>query len=352
MNVWLNSVGCANPEFSIEQDKADEILTLYYRDILRKRSIDVMHKVLSHPSIEKRHICVDNTDQLIGLKDEDRDKRMERFTKWSVKLASEAAQEALEKSDTKISEVTSLTVNTCTGYICPGISTYLIQEMGFNKNIRANDLVGSGCGGALPNIQLSRENVLSNKGAALSISVEICSATFEMDNDISLIISNAVFGDGAAAAVISGEPRGAEILDSESFFDPKYREDVRYKYKNGSLHNQITPRLPDVTSKLVPPVINNVLKRNSLKIADIDHWAIHPGGAKIIDNLKQELNLTEEKLEITREILREYGNMSSPTVLFEFKRIIENRMKPGELCCITAFGAGLSIHVMLLRGKK
>ncbi|MFW5960667.1 MAG: hypothetical protein ACOCSE_06070, partial [Chitinivibrionales bacterium] len=99
MSVWLNSVGCANPEFSIKQNEADEILTLYYRDILRKRSIDVMHKVLSHPSIEKRHICIDNTGQLI---DEDKDKRMERFTKWSVKLASEAAQEALDKSNTKI----------------------------------------------------------------------------------------------------------------------------------------------------------------------------------------------------------------------------------------------------------
>ncbi|HMK57351.1 MAG TPA: type III polyketide synthase [Dissulfurispiraceae bacterium] len=346
-HTFISSLGLATPPFSVGQEAAGQILEARTGHLLSDRSLSVMRKLFEHPSINSRSFAVSDSAAIF---DEDADARTKRFTDWSVALSAEAATVALANAGVSIDEVKGLVVNTCTGYICPGISTYLIEKLELPKNVRAYDLLGSGCGGAIPNLQLADAiNLRTGGGAVVSVSVEICSATFQMADDLSLVVSNSLFGDGAAAAVMTGQRKGLEILDSASRFAPEDREFIRYIHKNGQLHNQLLLGLQTRVSKAANLAVSDLLLRNSLQTADIRHWALHTGGEKIINSIRDKIGLSEEQLAATRSILRDYGNMSSPTVLFVLDRLIENGMREGDLCMLVAFGAGLSAHACLLK---
>ena len=345
--TYVASLGLATPPFRVQQSLAGEILADHAASMLSERSLSIMRKLFAHPSINSRYFAVDNSDTIFN---EDPDSRIGRFTKWSIDLSSEAIIRALAGAGIGVDEVKALIVNTCTGYICPGISTYLIEKLGLLKNTRVYDLLGSGCGGAITNLQLADALVKQAEGGAIvSVSVEICSATFQMADDLSLIVSNTLFGDGAAAAVLRQEQNGLEIVDTASYYVPEDREHIRYVHKNGQLHNQLSVGLHNRVKKAAAQVVNNLLSRHSLRIVDIQHWALHKGGDKIINSLRDEIGLSEEQLVATRSILSDYGNMSSPTVFFVLNKLIETGIKEGELCMMVAFGAGLSAHACLLR---
>jgi predicted naringenin-chalcone synthase len=350
-NVYLASVGTASPPCKITQDEAGLLAKQQYEGLLTERSMDLLMQVLAHPSIQSRYLAVDNKDYIPLLKNEDPDIRVARFTQWALSLAVDAARKALDSCGVNPTEITAVFVNTCTGYICPGISTYLIEKLSLNKNVHAVDFVGSGCGGALPNLHSGESHVrLKSGNVALCISVEICTATFQMDNDPSLLISNAIFGDGAAAAVLWDRSEGMKLSGYASQFAPQYRDDVRYVYKKGQLHNRLSSQLPKIICSLVPEFIQSFIVNQGISIDDISHWALHPGGDKMIVGLQQCLKLSNEHMAPTRSVLRDFGNMSSPTVLFIAERILkENTMLPKRML-LCAYGAGLSMHTYLLEG--
>jgi alkylresorcinol/alkylpyrone synthase len=347
--VRIASVGIANPPVSVTQTRCMELVRTLYSDVLTDRSMDVLEKVFSHPSILKRYLSFENELEVVSLTNEDPDRRMERFTRWSTELSHQAALAALGQAGASAADIRELVVNTCTGYICPGVSTYLLEAMKLDGGVRVFDAVGSGCGGALPNIDLATHSLHANPdGIVLSIAVEVCTATYQMDNDMSLLISNAIFGDGAAAAVLWTRPEGLRVIDSAGCIDTSFREDVRYVYKQGKLHNKLSVQLPKVVRAVVPPLIDKLLARNGLTRGDIQHWAIHPGGDRMVAALEESLELTEEQMAPTRQVLEEYGNMSSPTVLFILKNLMERGIQPGEKVLMTAYGAGMSAYACLL----
>ncbi|MBN2038349.1 MAG: hypothetical protein JW768_16530, partial [Chitinispirillaceae bacterium] len=186
--------------------------------------------------------------------------------------------------------------------------------------------------------------------AVLSIAVEICSATYQMENDPSLLVSNAIFGDGAAAAIVCREPGGLAIEGSAARFEPRFRDEVRFIHKNGELHNRLSIQLPKIMRDIAPSFIRTFLADTGRSVAAIDHWALHPGGERILSGIAEELNLDEAACAVSRSVLREFGNLSSPSVLFALERIMENGIAKGDLCCAVAYGAGLSLHALLLRG--
>jgi predicted naringenin-chalcone synthase len=210
-------------------------------------------------------------------------------------------------------------------------------------------MVGSGCGGAIPNLQAADALRRTAEGAVASVSVEICSATFQMDNDLSLILSNALFGDGAAAAVLSGRPGGWELVSSAARYAPEQRDTIRFVHKQGLLMNQLSLKLPDLVRTAAAEVVADVLASQGLAVKDIGHWALHTGGEKIINAVRDEIGIPEEKVAATRHVLAEYGNMSSPTVWFVLDEIGRNGVEAGDWCVMVAYGAGLSAHAYLLR---
>lgn len=342
---YIGPVAVAVPPYIASQKEADEFFTRHYADRLGPRSLALMHKLFAHPAISQRAFAFDDPTCLV---DEDPDRRIERFRHWAVRLSSEAITRALDSAALNAGDVSSLVINTCTGYICPGISTYLIEELGLPRNVKAFDLVGSGCGGAIPNLQVAASQLVG-EGAVLSVSVEICSATLQMEDDLSLLISNTLFGDGAAAAVIWSRPEGFELVDSASLYVPEEREHIRYVHKNGRLYNRLSTVLPRLVRKAVSTVVARLLAPRSLSTADIGHWALHNGGEKIIREIKSELGLSEAQLAATRGVLSRFGNMSSPTVWFVLRDILDGGVGSGEWCVMLAFGAGLSAHACLLR---
>jgi predicted naringenin-chalcone synthase len=282
--------------------------------------------------------------------DESPDQQIARFTKKSIDLSRQAVTKALDQAGVSVKEVTGLVVNTCTGYICPGISTYLMERLGLSRSIRVYDLVGSGCGGAIPNLQVAESLIKTNGGGVVvSVAVEICSSVFRMGNDLNLILSNALFGDGAAAAVLVAKPAGLELVASAGRYMPEQRDAIRFVHKEGQLHNQLSLRLPELVKKCATEVVADLLSSQGLKTDDIKHWAFHTGGEKIINAMRDEIGIPEERLRATREVLAQYGNMSSPTVWFVLDEILQNGISAGEWCVMVAFGAGLSAHACLLR---
>jgi predicted naringenin-chalcone synthase len=347
--VYIASIGTATPPNPLSQKHLEELAQKHYRGTLSPRSMALIHALFSHPSIKQRSFAIDNVEDLVN---ESADARVARFTRWSVYLCVQAITKALAEADVTTNDVTGLVVNTCTGYICPGISTYLIEKLGLQRSVRVYDLAGSGCGGAIPNLEVS-ESLMARMGSGvvLSVSVEICTATFQMEDDISLLLSNALFGDGAAAAVLWTKPQGYELVASARQYVPEKREFIRYIHKNGQLYNQLSTKLPDMIRKTAAQAVNDVLAPRSLKPENITHWALHNGGEKVIDAVRDELGLSEKQVQPARAVLSEFGNMSSPTVWFVLRELDTRGIAPGDWCIMVAFGAGLAAHAYLLRKK-
>lgn len=346
----IASFATATPPAVFTQEELERRARLHYGKRLSPRSLALIGSLFSHPGINTRHFAVDDVAELV---DEDPDARAARFTHWSRELSAQAITRALERAGLGPDDVAGLVVNTCTGYICPGISTYLIEKLGLARSVRVYDLVGSGCGGAIPNLEVAASLVGRRcKGAVVSVSVEICSATFQMEDDLSLLLSNALFGDGAAAAVLWTKPEGYELVATASRYAPEHRDAIRYVHKNGRLHNRLSLKLPALVGKTAAQVVSDVLTPHALSPADIRHWALHTGGEKIINAIRDELGLAEEQLRAARAVLSAHGNMSSPTVWFVLQELERQGLPPGAWCVMAAFGAGLSAHALLLKKRS
>ena len=345
-SAYLASIATAVPPLCADQGLAAELIRRHFGTKLTPRSLGLIRATFDHPSIRKRHFAIDDPSRIM---EETPDQRIARFTEKSVELSAQAVARALERAGVSVNEVTALVVNTCTGYICPGISTYLLERLGLSRSTRVYDLVGSGCGGAIPNLQVAESLLKTQGGIVVSVSVEICSSVFQMDNDLSLILSNALFADGAAAAVLWNRPEGFELVASAGRYVPEQREEIRFVHKQGQLHNQLSMKLPGLVRKAAAEVVSDVLAGRNLSARDIGHWALHTGGEKIVNAVRDEIGIPEEQLRATRRVLEEYGNMSSPTVWFVLDELLESGIAAGDLCLMLAYGAGLSAHSFLLR---
>ncbi len=349
-SAHIATLAVATPPCTLDQEELGQLARKHYQGRLSPRSMSVIHALFSHPSIKRRNFAIDNVENLV---DENPDTRVARFTHWSRELSAQAIEKALTQAGLGAGDVAGMVVNTCTGYICPGISTYLIEKLGLSRSVRVYDLVGSGCGGAIPNLEICESLVRQGRGdgVIVSVSVEICTTTYQMEDDLSLLLSNTLFGDGAAAAVLWTRPQGYELIASARQYVPEQRESIRYVHKNGQLYNQLSLRLPDMVRKAAAKVVTDVLGSCSLKPKDIKHWALHSGGEKIINAVRDELGLSEEQVHATRFVLSEFGNMSSPTVWFVLRELEKRGIAPGEWCIMVAFGAGLSAHAFLIRKR-
>jgi predicted naringenin-chalcone synthase len=345
-SAFIASFACVVPPFSADQAFSAELVRKHYTPELNARSLGLIRATFSHPGIRKRHFAVDDPARIM---DETPDQKIARFTEKSIELSSQAVTKSLDQAGVSARDVTGLVVNTCTGYICPGISTYLMERLGLSRSIRLYDLVGSGCGGAIPNLQVAESLLKTSGGVVVSVAVEICSSVFQMGNDLSLILSNALFGDGAAAAVLTTRPSGFELVATAGCYVPEQRDAIRFVHRQGQLHNQLSTKLPDMVKKAAAEVVADLLSAQGLQTADIRHWAFHTGGEKIINAVRDAIGVPEEQLRATRTILANYGNMSSPTVWFVLEDLLRSGISAGEWCVMVAYGAGLSAHACLLR---
>ena len=351
--MHIIGLGTATPAQCYTQNECLQALTA--SDLVRKlsaRSQTLLKKVLNGSSgIATRHLALDPLNEFIQFNP---DALYQRFLQHAPALATTAATRALADAQVDASQIDAVIISTCTGYLCPGLSSYVVERLPLKKDALALDLVGHGCGAALPNLQTAEILLAANNKhhTVLSICVEICSAAFYLDDDPGVLISACLFGDGAAAAVLQTEPlpgqRSVRWEGSHSVMAPERRDLLYFEQRQGMLRNILTPAVPQVAAQYASEILSGVLAEHRLEQKDIGVWVWHTGGRDVLNALGQQMHLTESDLRWSREVLNEYGNMSSPSVLFVLQRALNNHAPPGWWW-MSSFGAGFSSHGALLR---
>ena len=300
--------------------------------------------------IEARRLAVDSLDEVFQI---DPNTLAKRFLAHAPTLAATAGQRALARSGLNALDIDAVVVSTCTGYLCPGLSGYVVEGLGLRADVQAFDLVGQGCAAALPNLQLARALLTGNTCAhVLSICVEVSSAAMYLDNDPGVLISACLFGDGAGAAVMSREPnatgRRIEWTDSTSLINPAERKTLMFEQRDGMLRNVLSRAVPGLAADYAHQVLKTVLGRAGLGTADVGAWIMHAGGRDVLLAVERELGLGPQDLRYSAAMLYEYGNLSSAFVYFVLEAALADHA-PDGWWWLSSFGAGFSCHGALLK---
>lgn len=335
-------IGTANPPIRLTQEQSF-YATGYQSERIRK--------IFLNSDIEYRHFFFGGTPNL----DETSDQQNERYLSGAVKTGCRAIMNCLGTADASVNDIEFLAVCSCTGYVCPDLGSRLIAHMGFKRNVQRSSIIGLGCAGAVPTLQRAVDFVRANPGRkALVLAAEICSACFYVDNTLETVIGNAICADGAAAFLLGksapmkyAHPR---VIDFESFLDPEQIEEVGLQHRNGKLRILLGASVQHLAGPMIENALEPLLHRHGLSRSQIRFWVIHPGGRKVIDNVQRHFGITDEQLRFSRSVLRNYGNMSSPTVMFVLDEVVRNGdPRPGDWGVMIALGPGMAAEAALLR---
>lgn len=350
--MFVTGLGNAVPPHRYTQQEcwaAFQVATPFAR--LPDRGRALLRKVLSGSNgIASRHFSVAPLSAAFEITP---DVLHARFSQAAPALASEAARHALKDAGLKAEDIDGVIISTCTGYLCPGLTSYVTEQLGLRTNVFALDLVGQGCGAAIPNLRAGEALIRSGQCRhVLSVCVEICSAALYVDEDPGVLVSACLFGDGAGAAVLSAEPkpdtRRIEWQDAETVISAEDRDYLRFEQRHGMLRNLLARQVPGIAAKFAEDVLTTVLERNELTREQIAAWLLHPGGRDVLKALQERLQLTAEDLRWSASVLNDYGNISSASLYFVLQRALQGK-QPGGLWWLSSFGAGFSCHGALIK---
>lgn len=339
--MYLQALATAVPAASYTQEECWEILQRSpAKQRLNHRSLMVVQTVLKGESgVEKRHFAVPDVDRVFDLSS---DELNAAFCSSAPPLAGRALSAGLEKLGAKPQEIDALFICTCTGYLCPGLSSYVSEALGLRSDVFALDLVGQGCGGAIPTLRAAAAYCAANPDALVAtIAVEVCSAAFYLDDDIGVLVSACIFGDGAAAALWRGKDvvkNGLKIGGFQSLHLPESRDLLRFEQRDGKLRNRLDVTVPKLAARSVKQLYDETVAGKP--VAKV---VAHGGGKTVIEAVEHALGGTP--LASSRDVLRRYGNMSSPSVLFALEHALEKGApQTGGDWWLVSFGAGFTAH--------
>jgi alkylresorcinol/alkylpyrone synthase len=349
--MFVNGLGTANPPQRYTKVQCwDAFRASDWFQRLDRHAHAIAETVLLHDNgIEGRCLALASLDEVFQI---DPDTLHRRFLTHAPALAAEAGAKALGNAALAAIDIDAVVISTCTGYLCPGLSSYVIERLALRRDIQAFDLVGQGCAAALPNWLLAKA-LLAGDGAqhVLSICVEVSSAAMYLDNDPGVLISACLFGDGAGAAVLStvSRPgqRTVEFTTARSLVNPGERNALRFESREGMLRNVLTRAVPQLAAEHARQVLDSALEEAGLVQADITAWIMHAGGRDVLKALQGRLDLEASELAYSAAMLREYGNISSSSVYFVLQQALSDSVPPG-LWWMSSFGAGFSCHGALL----
>lgn len=347
-NIQIAGMGTANPPLRLSQKTIFE----GYANLLplSDKAKSLLQRIfVNNHSIGYRHLGM---DALTGVLEQSQDELIARYKKYGVPVAVEAAKRALNSAGLTPQDIDGVVVNSCTGYLCPGLTSFVAEALPLRSDVRPFDLQGMGCGAALPNLETAHNFLQAHPDSnVLSIAVEICSATLYLDEAPDILISNALFGDGAAATVLTNRPGNGRVRlkGFSAGLYPQDRDHLYYRTENSKLRNVLSVEVPVVGARHGKEVIDRLLAQTGRGYEDIQHWIVHPGGQKVLDAVEDALDLPEEALAASRKVLYNYGNMSSASVLFVLEEVLRNGApQPGDIGVMCSFGAGFGAYAGLL----
>jgi polyketide synthase Type III len=343
------SLGTSLPSSRYSQD---EIYTMAcaYSEIYRNPRV---RQLFMNSDIDYRHLYM-TPDDVKGP--ETSDELHGRFRRGAIDLGTKAITTCLANGGFDVSGIDFIVVATCTGYLCPGLCPIFVKELGFRKDVQRADLVGMGCAGAMPALQRAYDFVKAHpEKKALVLTVEICSACYYFDDSLETMVGNIICGDGAAAVVVgmTDESPFPRIAGFETRLEPSLLETVGFEQREGRLRIVLSKDIRDLAGGLAHGLVDTLLRENGIQQDDISHWVIHSGGRRVIDTIQRDLELTDTQVLHSRHVLKHFGNMSSPTVLFVLQEVLRDtndggRPKSGDLGVMLALGPGLAVEGALL----
>jgi len=352
LTAYINRIATAVPEHDVHHD-----FSRFARSLLRDpRKEAIFDRMLEKSQIEHRWSSLrpspDMTTSLIGNKVfyriGDFPKTAERMRAYESQAFSLAVQacERLGLAE-QPGEVTHIVITSCTGFSAPGLDLQLVQHFGFSPSVERTIIGFMGCYAAINGLKLARHIVRSEpKAKVLLLSIELCTLHFNETDDLEQILMFLLFADGCAAALISAEPEGLELESFYASVIPGTEHLMSWHIRDFGFDM--------VLSGDVPRSVHRALRSNSAQVlsgatpAEIDMWAVHPGGRTVLDAVEAAYGLGADALAHSRAVLRDYGNMSSATVLFVLKAFLEEK-RANQRGCAMSFGPGLTAETLLFR---
>ena len=360
INSVVLGIGTALPKYSISQSQAAEMVQTFspvgtkdprlLKALYRRTQVTKRGSVLLESPTESYHQSFFEPVSEGNGRGPTTQTRMERYAKEAPLLALEASRQALDASGLHARQITHLITVSCTGFLAPGIDAELIKKLGLLPSIARTHVGFMGCHGALNGLKLAKAIVDAYPDArVLLCAVEVCSLHFQYGWDPEKVVANALFADGAAAAVVGPVSKAStnawRIGASGSSVFPDSQEAMTWKIGDHGFEMTLSPRIPDLIASHLSLWCERWLKENKMKLSDVRSWAIHPGGPRILGAAAKCLNLSQRMTEASQEVLAAHGNMSSPTILFILRNLILK--KAPRPCVALAFGPGLSVEAAL-----
>lgn len=365
MGFQIAGIGTAVPEELVTQEDAARLAVelwgvslghtavlpaLYRRTGVRKRHSVVL---ASSTNGQPAHQEFYSVATCAGDRGPSTANRMCRYETDALTLATQAARGAIDDCAWHPRDVSHLVTVSCSGFSAPGVDIGLIELLGLRRDVTRTNVGFMGCHGALNGLRTARGLVaLDPHARVLMCCVELCSLHQQYTDDAQQIVANALFSDGAAAIAgmaSSAERQGYHVIDQRSHLLPNTADLMTWRIGDHGFKMTLSPRVPDVVRQTLRPWLSGWLAEYGLSLEDIHGWAVHPGGPRILTACADALALRPEQIEPSQQVLAEYGNMSSPTVLFILERLCQSMGESSLPCVVLAFGPGLTIEAALLR---
>jgi alkylresorcinol/alkylpyrone synthase len=336
--MYLHALATAAPPRVLTQRQCWEIArTSPALQRLSRRSQLILRSILTGDSgIATRHFAIENIEQVFDLST---DELNAAFRREAPRLAGEALRQALRQAGLEARHLDALLICTCTGYLCPGVTSYVAEQLGLRSDAILHDLVGLGCGAAIPTLRAASHILAGRPEAVVAcVAVEICSAAFYLDDDFGVLVSSCLFSDGAAATIWRGQPgpSGLRCDGFRSLHRPEKRDLLRFEMRAGKLRNLLDRSVPEEAATAVAELYAGE------PAARADAVLVHPGGRDVLEAVGA--RLPGHPLAESHAVLRAHGNMSSPSVLFVLEEHLRAQPRPAGGLWLVSFGAGFSAH--------
>ncbi len=358
MTPRLVALATAVPPYEVAQDRVKEFARNLFREVLREGD-DRLLAVFDHAGIQGRNLCAPL--EWFG-EDHGFAEKNALYIEHAVRLAQEVAERAMAQAGLTPRDIDHLVFVSSTGIAAPTVDARLANALGLRSDFRRTPIWGLGCAGGVAGLARAREFALAAPGSrVLLIALELCSLTFQR-NDLSKrnLVAASLFGDGAAAALVVADDapvvnghRPLELVASSSTFWPDTLDVMGWDVDGAGLHVIFARDIPTIVHERVRPGLSEFLGRNGLTLESLDHVVAHPGGMKVLAAYQEALGLEPHALCHARAVLRDHGNMSSPTCLFVLERFLEGQtIAPGQTAVLTALGPGFCAEYVLLRSAE
>jgi len=349
----VQSIAVALPEYTLSAEESEARLRQIFSE--QGEAPELVAQIVANSGIRNRYL---SRPPSYYLSERTLTGRNQTYGEVAGKIGTEAARKALDEAGVRPDEVDLIIDTSCTGVMIPALDVYVANELGFRSDVRRLPLTEAGCAAGATSMAFASEYLRSRPEATvLLLSVELPSLTLQLDDATRAnVISAAIFGDGAAAVVMSNAPPRAptfEYLAHRATLFPNTQEIMGFDLRTEGFKIILSKRIPLLVKRELRGEVDSFLEAQGLGLKEIDFFVLHPGGTKVLDNLRDVLELEEERVEPARETLAEYGNLSSASVHFVAKEILRRGdVEPGRFGLVVAMGPGFTLELALVRGVR